>query len=367
MAIDWSTIRAQFPALERWTFLNTATYGQTPRASLDAISRHFRRRDQFACADFLEWFDDMDRVRAKIAKLIHCAPDDIGFSPSASAGLAILLSGISWRPGCEILTLRGEFPNLPYAASTLASSGAALIEAENWDQFCALLSSRTKLVLLSTVNYATGFRPPLAEAARLAHESGALLYLDGTQSIGALRFDAQEIQPDFLSVDGYKWLLCPNGAGFVYAPARTREWLKPNVIGWRSDRGWRNVDHLNHGSPELPDGAERYEGGMIPFPLLYAMEASLDLILSLGEDAIEARVLELAAGAAGRMRNRGAEVAEALTPIVAARFHDRDVSRLAVSLQEQGILVAARHGRLRISPHFYNNEGDLDALARAIS
>lgn len=367
MAPDWLQVRAQFPALGHWTFLNTATFGQLPRSASQAVERHFAHRDELACADFLEWFDDMDRVRAKVARLIGSRADDIAFVPNASAGLAILLNGIEWKPGDEVVTLRGEFPNNPYAASALARVGVRLVEAENWDGFYSALSPRTRLALLSTANYASGFLPPLKEAAPVLRERGILLYVDGTQSIGALRFDVEEIQPDFLAVDGYKWLLCPNGAAFAYVPARVRKWLRPNVIGWRSDSGWRNVNQLNHGAPDLPHQAERYEGGMIPFALLYAMEASVDLMLSLGVDTIERRVVDLARKTAALLRRRGAEVEDNGSPIVAARFPSRDVSQLAAALQERRILVAARHGFLRVSPHLYNNEDDLQRLDEALA
>lgn len=364
--VNWTNVREQFPALNNCTFLNTATFGQLPRSATEAVARHFAHRDELACGDFLQWFDDMDRVRAKVAKLIACHADDIAFVANASTGLAILLNGIDWKPGDEVITLRGEFPNNPYAASALERFGVKVVEAENWDHFCFALSPRTKLAVLSTVNYATGFRPPLKEASGMLHERGILLYLDGTQSIGALRFDATAIQPDFLAVDGYKWLLCANGAAFIYVPAEVRKWLRPNVIGWRSDRGWRNVNQLNHGVPELPESAERYEGGMIPFALLYAMEASLDLMLALGVDSIEKRVLDLAEKTAQVLRSYGAQVEDYASPIVAARFTNRDASQLAVSLKEQRILVAARHGFLRVSPHLYNNESDLNRLEEVL-
>ena len=78
---DWKKIRAEFPALENWTFLNTATFGQLPKRATDAVARHFARRDRFACSDFMEWFDDADRIRGSIARLIHATADDIAFIP----------------------------------------------------------------------------------------------------------------------------------------------------------------------------------------------------------------------------------------------------------------------------------------------
>jgi selenocysteine lyase/cysteine desulfurase len=168
------------------------------------------------------------------------------------------------------------------------------------------------------------------------------------------------------AVHGYKWLLSPNGAGFFYIAPQLRERLQPNVVGWRSHHDWRNVDNLHHGAPEFPRAAEKYEGGSVSFALLYAMEASLDLILEIGPDVIERRVLGLAQATRGILRGLGASVADGASPIVAARFENRDVSALARALKEQRVLVAARRGHLRVSPHLYNNERDLEVFERTL-
>lgn len=362
---DWDAIRSEFPALAHWTYLNTATFGQLPRRATDAVTRHFAHRDELACADFLDWYDDANRIRAKIGRLIHCAPDDIAFVPNASTALGLLLAGLDWRPGDEVLTLEHEFPNNLYAPGLLQRSGVRSLACP-WDRFYESVNPRTRLAVLSSVNYNTGFAPPIAEIAEFLHARGALLFVDGTQSVGALQFDVGHLQPDMLAVHGYKWLLSPNGAGFFYIAPHLRERLEPNVVGWRSHRDWRNVDNLHHGMPDLPATAEKYEGGSVSFALLYAMEASLDLLLEIGPEVVERRVLDLAAKTHEIVCELGATVAHCGSPIVAAGFANREVSALARALKEQGVLVAARRGHLRVSPHLYNNEQDLDVFTRSL-
>ena len=193
-----------------------------------------------------------------------------------------------------------------------------------------------------------------------------LLYIDGTQSLGALRFDVARVRPDMFAVHGYKWMLSPNGAGFFYIAPQLRERLPPNVVGWRSHWDWRNVDNLHHGVPEFTSTAEKYEGGSVIFALLYAMEASVDLMFEIGPEVIEQRVLGLADATRGMLRGLGASVADGASPIVAAKFENRDVSALARALKEQRVLVAARRGHLRVSPHLYNNEQDLEIFERTL-
>jgi len=362
---DWAKIRAEFPSLAKWTFLNTATFGQSPRCAAEAVARHMARRVETACMDFLEWYEDMDRIRAACAKLVNCAPEDIAFIPSSSIGLSFLMQGLDWRPGDEVLTIEHEFPNQLYLSAAVDRFGARH-KVVAWPDFEAALTERTRVVVLSTVNYATGFRPPLEELGPFLAERGIALYVDGTQSIGALAFDTQRVRPAILCVDAYKWLLSPNGAGFVYIAPDLRRMLPPTIIGWRTDRNWREVNTLNHGRPVLSEDAEKYEGGGLPFPPLYAMGAALRILLAIGMPAIETRVLDLAAQTRALLRDFGADVNTDASQIVSACLPGRDSAELARKLKEQRILVSARHGRLRVSPHFYNNEEDLEVLRQGI-
>ena len=249
--MDWESVRREFPALAHWTYLNTATFGQLPRRATEAVAQHFAHRDDLACWDFLAWYDDAGRIRGKIGRLINCAPEDIAFVPNASTALGLLLAGLDWHPGDHVLTLEHEFPNNLYAPGLLNRLGVETTACP-WDRFYESVTPRTRLVILSSVNYNTGFAPPLAELAEFLRARGVLLFIDGTQSVGALRFNAAHVQPDMLAVHGYKWLLSPNGAGFFYIAPQLRDRLQPNIVGWRSHRDWRNVENLHHGVPELP-------------------------------------------------------------------------------------------------------------------
>lgn len=370
MAVDWEAVREEFPALREWTFLNTATFGQLPRRCVEAMNGHFAHRDQMACWDFLDWFDDAGRMRASIGELIHCGAEDVAFFPHASAALSLLMNGMEWREGDRVITFRNEFPNHLYAPSLLAARGVEFVET-GWEGLDEAWSSRTRLVAASTVNYTNGFRPPLEELSRMAHERGALLYLDGTQSLGALRFDAQAVRPSVFAVHGYKWLVSPTGAAFAYIAPEVRQWLRPDVVGWRSDRDWRNVNALHQGAPRFSGTAEQYEGAMLPFPLLYGMDASVRMVLELGPEAVEQRVLDLAERCRGVVRGLGAKLLYDEQPhfgsgIIAARFEGREAGELARELKQRGVLVSARHGNLRISVHFYNNQKDLDRLGNEL-
>lgn len=372
MTGGWEGVRSEFPALRNWTFLNTATFGQLPMRAVQAVQRHFSRRDETACGDFLSWFDDHDGLRAKIGRLVNCEPSDVAFLPTASSGLSQLLNGLDWKPGDEIVTLADEFPNQIYHPSTLQQNGVLLREAA----LACLKESvtdRTRVVLFSTANYVTGLRPPLAGLADWLHSRDILLALDGTQSVGALRFDWKAAQADFLAVDAYKWMLTPNGVGFTIIAPGLRDRLRPQVVGWRSHKAWRDVAGLHHGAPEFVASAEKYEGGMLPSSLLYALEAVVDMMLELGADEIERRVLGLAERVRACVRDLGGTLLYDQAPgyyqsgIVAARFASVDSTALARALEERRVLTSARHGHLRISTHFYNNQQDIDELKSTLA
>jgi cysteine desulfurase/selenocysteine lyase len=371
METDWIEIRGEFQALRQWIYLNTATFGQMPRRAADAVAGHFARRDELACTDFMRWFGDCDRIRARVAAFINCRAADIAFIHNASAALSLLLGGLDWKAGDRIVTLENEFPNHYYYPSHLRTSGVEFVETA-WESFYDRLAPRTRLVAISTVNYSTGFRPPLEEISKELRRRGILLYLDGTQSLGALRFDVSRIRPDLFAVDAYKWLLSPNGAGFMYVSEELRERLAPAVIGWRSHSDWRNHENLHHGAPRFAAEAEKYEGGMLPFALLYAMDAVVEMMQAIGPERIERRVLELAGKTQDVLRASGAVLLADSNPhydsqIVTARFAGREAPEIARQLQARKVLVAARHGNLRVSPHFYNDDADLARLAEALS
>lgn len=370
----WSSLRDEFPVLKEWTYLNTASFGPVPLCATHAAEAHFKHRDQAACLDFLDWFTNIESIRAKMAALVGASPDDIAYIPNAATALSWLLAGIDWKPGDHVLTLTDEFPNNLYFGSALEKKGVGASTVPVPDGLFSLdalrdcLTDSTRIVLASAVNYSTGLRPPLDEIGMELRRRGILFYVDGTQSVGALPTDVHNSKIDVMAVHAYKWMCCPTGIGFAYFSPQVREWLEPSTYSWRSHKDWRNVDHLHHGAPELPTTALKYEGGMQNFAGVYALGAVATLFESLGRNNIEEQVQTIAAATRDKLRTAGAELLSDRHPhydssIICGRFEGVDASRLAVALHQRRIAVAARKGNLRVSPHFFNNEEDMTRLA----
>lgn len=359
--LDWRRVRGEFPALAGRTFLNTATMGQLPRAAVEAVARHFALRQADAAQSAPGWFDDLDRLREKLGRVVNGKQEDIALIPSSSHGLAVVLHGLEWRAGDRVVTLHGEFPNNTYAPQMMM--GVEYVEARP-EELGEALNERTRVVVVSALNYATGMRAPLEEIRERCPQ--ALLYVDGTQGCGAVELDVEKLGIDVLSVHGYKWMLSPTGAGFLYVNAAAREKLKPHVVGWRSHREWRDWANLHHGAPELAETAERYEGYFPAVPLYAAMEASVDLLLELGVKRVEARVLELAGELREVVEAAGGEVLHVGSPIAACRFGWMEAGEVARRLAERGVVVSARQGRVRVSVQYYNDAEDLARLGEAL-
>jgi selenocysteine lyase/cysteine desulfurase len=370
MSTDWQSVRAEFPSLTHCTWLNSATFGQVPLRAQAAISRHLERRNRLAARDFLFWFEAADGIRREVALLFEAQADDVAYIPNTAYALSLLVNAIDWRHGDEVVTFEEEFPNQIYAAALLEDRGVRLVQGKLRD-WANMLSDRTRLAAVSQTNYATGEEAPVTEMAAALRSRGIRFYVDGTQTAGVRRVDFPAMGPDIYAVNGYKWMNSPPGSAFMLVPASTRAWLQPNIVGWRSHHDWRNVNNLHHGKPTFADAAERYEGGMLPFMNLFAMQESIRLLFDVGLGEVEARVLRLAGLVRDVLRDAGASVLGDENPranghIVAATLPGHDPGAVARQLETKDILVSARHGFLRVSPHFFNNETDIERFATAL-
>lgn len=359
--------RADFPALQNFRYFNTATFGLLSGRSEAAMRQHLSRRNQFACSDFMHWFDDVDRLRALCAQLISAQAEDICFIPNACTAFSTLLNGMFWHPGDVILTVENDFPNQYYQPSLMARTGVTL-QVVPADRLAESITPATRLVCISQISYITGYRQDLAAISRVCKGVNALLYVDATQALGALPLHVGLEAADMVAVDGYKWMMAPTGAGFAYVSPDLRRRLRPQVMGWRSHREWRNVDALHTGAPVLSEDAEKYEGGMLDFMALYALRQSVQTMLDLGPENIAARINGLVA----LLRQELAKVPGATwydyanSPIVSASIPGIAVAQLVRQLQRWNIIASARHGRLRLSLHGFNNTEDVVMLGRAL-
>ena len=218
---------------------------------------------------------------------------------------------------------------------------------------------------ISFVEFATGFRNDLDALANLCHERGALLCVDGIQGLGALRLSVAQTPLDFLATHGAKWMLGPIGAGFLYVRRQLLPRLEPVMTCWRSVEHPR--DYFRYDSP-LRDSGERFEPGSPNVGGLLGLEAAMNLLLSIGLAEIEARVLELTDHLIHGLLARDCTITSPIahrqerSGIVCFRQPGVDTEELAGRLASAGVIVSQRGDVIRVSPHFYNTEEELERL-----
>jgi cysteine desulfurase/selenocysteine lyase len=370
---DW---RAEWFEIEDATYLNAAAQGPLPRVALRAAGQALEWKKFPHTIPDSVYFDLPNRIRTSLAKLIGGAPQEIAITTGTSSGLAAVAWGLNWRPGDEVLIARGEFPAhfttwLPMQAS--GQLKVIVVEPRGRfltaDDLIAHIGPRTRLVSTSLVRFDDGVRLDAAKLARACHDAAAHLIIDMAQCVGALPIDVRALGADFVTASGYKWLLSPYGTGFFWARADLIEQMRAGPFYWMALEDAEKFHTLSAGVYNLAKGARRWDSPeTASFTNLAAMDASLALLLRIGVEAVWEHTQRLTAMMIARLpRDRyvlaspGSADARGPYACVAARKPEM-TAQLFERLRAARVFVSLREGALRISPHLYNSERDIDRL-----
>lgn len=370
--MNWQAIRDLFPAVERQTYLNTATYGPGPRPVLQAVEAALRDWSG-GRGDWLEWEAAGERARELFARLIGAPVSQVALLPAVSAAAGLVAAQLPHSPGANLVVGESEFRSnlFPWWLQERRGFEVRRVPFRQGrlvlDDLLAALDERTVLVAVSSVQSATGYRLPLEELGRRCRRLGARLFVDGTQSVGALRFPLEAV--DYLAVVGYKWLLAPRGSGYLYVAPRRMGEIEPLFAGWKSPP---DPHETYYGPPlEFASRASRFDLSLA-WPVWPGAEAALGLILEIGIAAIEERDLALAVAFRQGVRGLGLRPLfsrEESSPIVSLPVPRPEV--VGQALAEERVVGAVRGGLLRLCFHFFNDESDvaraLEALGRALN
>ncbi|MFN3166228.1 MAG: aminotransferase class V-fold PLP-dependent enzyme [Phycisphaeraceae bacterium] len=367
----------EFPVLGEVNYLNHAGVAPLPARAARVMAECAEAAAHGRLADE-DWYRRVIAVKSMCAELVNArGRHEIALIPNTTTGLATLAGGLDWRPGDRVVITDVEYPANRYPWTALKHRGVEVVEAKQGedrridvDDVIALINDRTRVVALSHVQFGTGYRIDLKPIADEVHAAGGLLCVDAIQSIGVMPIDVQAMGIDFLAADGHKWMLGPEGAGFLYCEQDLCQQLRPLIPGWLGKR-----NHLDYGSydeRDYPD-ARRFEPGTWNIYGVRGLGASIEFLLEVGLDTVWSRIDALCQHLRGRLREKGYSVATPPGPrersgIVAfdapegAPAHAEIVKRLS----ERGIVIAERMGRLRISPHFYNSIEQIDVAVDAL-
>jgi cysteine desulfurase/selenocysteine lyase len=377
---DW---RQEWFEIEDATYLNLASQSPMPKVSIRAVQTALEaNRNPHHKADST-FFEVSNRLRASIAKLIGAQPEEIALTSGASAGVAAVAYALTWKPGDEVITAKGEFP-LQYATwkpmeereglkLKIVSPRERFITA---DDLIAAMTPRTRVVSVSMVRYDDGSLLDARRVADACHKQGALLLLDASQCCGAIPMDVHQLGADFIVSAGYKWLLSPFGTGFFWAKSEHLGMVRPGPFYWMALMESHNFAALNFDDPKPAANAKRWDSpewaSYFNFNLA-AMDVSVDFVVRLGPELVAAHNRKLIELMFERLPKDRFVPASPLDPArrgpfgcFAARSPEKTAEHYQ-HLRKENVVVSLREGNIRVSPYLYNTERDIDRLISVVT
>ena len=360
--------RGAFPACEGGAYLNCAAVA--PGSSLVRAAINTWLDDHAAHGNLASshWWERAAEARARTAELIGASPDEIAFVKSTSHGLSMVAGGLDWRSGDEVAVASSiEYPSNVYPWKHLADFGVRVREIEVVDGAVtpesveAAIGPRTRVVAVSSVQFASGHRTDVDAIGRLCRDRDVLFVVDAIQQAGAFPMDVKASGIHAMAACSHKWMLGLLGIGFLFIDRDLLPHLRPTLVGWYSVEDPFAFDGSRF---ELRADASKLEEAAPAFPMVYGLGAALDMLLEAGVANIAAHITALVDRAASALEGIGCEVSPApghRAGILMIK-PGADVDALAEACLERNIAVSVRRGRLRLSPHLYNNEDDVDAL-----
>lgn len=372
--MEITEVRDLFPITRNYNFQNTAAVAPVSTRVVEAMNVYLSRaRDQGYLGS--HFYQRADEIRSVAASLINADPQEVTFVKSTSEGLSLVANGLNWNTGDKVVTAGCEFPSNVYPWLALQARGVriqSVVEEDGripLERIAKAIDNRTRLVTISAVQYASGFRTDLAALGEICKERGVFLCVDAIQALGVAPVDVRSMQIDFLSADGHKWLCGPEGAGIFFVRRELIGHLKPSTIGWNSmKRAW-DFDNILF---EYRDDAKRFDAGAYNLAGIFGLGAAIELILDVGVERIQEYVLRLTDRLVEGVRSRGYRVVSSRQPgeasgIVAFISDSQDLAKVQAHLQtEYRIVTALRKGRLRCSPHFFNTPEEIDQVVNAL-
>ena len=366
--MEISDVRRLFPVTRNFNFQNSAAVAPLSVRVVEAVDTYLKHARDQAYIDG-GFYHRADEVRKLAARLINADPQEVTFVKSTSEGISLVANGLNWNTGDNIVTANCEFPANVYPWMALQSRGVQLksiVEEDGrvpLDRLASAIDSRTRLVAISAVQYASGYRIDLTTLGQICQEKGVFLCVDGIQALGMAPLDVRSMNIDFLSADGHKWICGLEGAGIFYVRRELLGHLAPTTIGWNSMKNGWDFDNIQF---EYRDDAQRYDAGAYNFAGIYGLGAAIGLLLDVGVERIYQYLLKLSDRLVEGLRAKGYRVISPRQPgegsaIVACISDKHNLVKLRDHMQtEYRIVASVRKGRLRFSPHFFNTEAEID-------
>ena len=366
--------RFEFPVADRSVFLAHAGVCPLPRRVSDAIRNYAQLCGQ-ADQETLLPGSQIQKTRELAARILHAHPDEVAFVGPTSLALSFVAGGLSFRHGDNVVVYLDDYPSNVYPWMALGQKGVTVrfVKPEEFGllrpaDILSQIDGQTRLVALASCHFIAGYRIDLSGIGELLRQRGILFCVDAIQTLGAFPTPVDQI--DFLAADAHKWLLGPCAAGILYVRQSVRGRLEPIVHGWNNIRCPQYV-----AQPEVVfrSDARRYEAGTYNWLGLVGLHAALELLLEIGVDEIAAELLRKRAWLVPALQARGCSVLhasagpESASGIITFFRPGTDLAALHQTLEKANIITSLRTDRagqqyIRLSPHFYNTDAELNRL-----
>lgn len=363
-------IRNLFPALKKYAYLNSAAVAPLPSVTVEAVNKQLRDVSENGTVNYTDWIETKTRARTLIAEMLKVKPEQIAFMRNTSDGFSTVADGIDWAEGENIVTFAKEFPANFYAWRRIRDLYGVELRLcperdgrIDLDEFVSLIDGNTRLVSISAVQFASGYRADLERIGKVARENDALFAVDIIQAFGTMPFDLPAQYVDIAAGASHKWLCSPEGCGILYLSDRARERIQPPLVGWISvEEPWDFEDYEQNWKPN----ALAWETGTGCASLYYGLEQSLKLLNEAGAEQIQNYLEDLSDYLCELLAGKNYELVSSReksekSQIVCLKpLGDLSSSKIAERLQNENIVVSPRGERLRIAPHFFNNREDIE-------
>lgn len=362
---------AEFPLDNGLIYLNHAAVSPWPQRTTDAVKQFADENTRQGSLAYPQWLEVEQALREKLRELINTpSVDDIALVKNTSEALSFVAYGLDWNDGDNIVSSNQEFPSNRIVWESLSDQGVAFRQADldaaetPEDALFALVDSNTRMIAISSVQYASGLRMDLECIGRFCRERDILFCVDAIQELGALPFDAQRCGADFVAADGHKWMMGPEGLGVFYCRESLREKLRLTQFGWHMVEAVGDFDQLAWAPAK---SARRFECGSPNMLGVHALNASLSLLLELGLPQVGQRVLDNSFYLIRQLQKLGFYLKTPDDPErhagIVSFSHpagSKETEMLHKRLTEANIFCALRGGNIRFSPHFYTPRAQLE-------
>jgi cysteine desulfurase / selenocysteine lyase len=370
----WQLIRQQMPVVRQWAYFDhaaVAPLSEPARVVVHEWADHFTEN---GVVDWNRWRQKIEGLRELAAARLRADQSEIALIRNTTEGITLVAEGFPWQAGDNVVVPDSEFPSNLYPWMHLADRGVEVrqvhcpegrIEPASIERAC---NDRTRIIAVSWVGYGAGWRADLEALAEIAHARDAFLFVDAIQGLGVLDLDVTQTPIDALAADGHKWLLGPEGAGIMYIRQSCLDRLRPLGIGWNSVV---QAGNFSDTSLRIKPDASRYEGGTHNMVGFLGLAASMSMFTQHSGAEIEQRLRYVTDLCCERLQSAGATLVSERaggrwSGILALDIPRRSPLEVKKDCLRQQVVVNARNGHVRISPHVYTSADDVERLIGAL-